>query len=32
MSIEQILDEIRRKTELEKLDYVKDPLTKHLSF
>ena len=30
-SIEQILDEIRRKTELEKLDYVKDPITKHLS-
>ena len=30
-SIEQILDEIRRKTELEKLDYVIDPITKHLS-
>ena len=30
-SIEQILDEIRRKTELEKLDYVTDPITKHLS-
>ena len=29
-SIEQILDEIRRKTELEKLDYVIDPITKHL--
>ena len=31
-SIEQILDEIRRKTELEKLDYVIYPITKHLSF
>ena len=31
-SIDQILDEIRRKTELEKLDYVIDPITKHLSF
>ena len=30
-SIDQILDEIRRKTELEKLDYVIDPITKHLS-
>ena len=30
-SIEQILDEIRRKTELEKLDYAIDPITKHLS-
>ena len=30
-SIEQILDEIRRKTELEKLDYVIDPITNHLS-
>ena len=30
-SIEQIMDEIRRKTELEKLDYVTDPITKHLS-
>ena len=30
-SIKQILDEIRRKTELEKLDYVIDPITKHLS-
>ena len=30
-TIEQILDEIRRKTELEKLDYVIDPITKHLS-
>ena len=30
-SIEQIPDEIRRKTELEKLDYVIDPITKHLS-
>ena len=27
MRIEQILDEIRRKTELEKLDYVIDPTT-----
>ena len=30
-SIEQIPDEIRRNTELEKLDYVIDPITKHLS-
>ena len=30
-SIEQILDEIRRKTKLEKLDYVIDPISKHLS-
>ena len=30
-SIDQILDETRRKTELEKLDYVIDPITKHLS-
>ena len=30
-SIKQILDEIRRKTELEKLDCVTDPITKHLS-
>ena len=30
-SIDQILDEIRRKTELKKLDYVIDPITKHLS-
>ena len=30
-SVEQILDEIRRKTELEKLDYVIDPITKYLS-
>ena len=29
-SIKQILDEIRLKTELEKLDYIKDPITKHL--
>ena len=28
---EQILDEIRLKTELEKLDYVIDPIAKHLS-
>ena len=30
-SIEQILNEIRRKTKLEKLDYVINPITKHLS-
>ena len=30
-SIDQILDEICRKTELEKLGYVIDPITKHLS-
>ena len=30
-SIEQILDEIRLKTELEKLGYVIDLITKHLS-
>ena len=30
-SIEQILDEICPETELEKLDYVIDPTTKHLS-
>ena len=30
-SIEQILDVILRKTELEKLDYVIDPITKHFS-
>ena len=30
-SIEQILDEIGLKTELEKMDFVIDPITKHLS-
>ena len=30
-SIEQILDEIRLKTDLEKLDYVIDPTNKQLS-
>ena len=30
-SIEQILDDIRRKTKLEKLDYVIDPIIKNLS-
>ena len=30
-SNERILDEIRQKTELEQLDYVIDPITKHLS-
>ena len=30
MSIKQILDEICRKTQIEKLDYVIDPITKHL--
>ena len=29
-SAEQILDQIRLKTELEKLDHVIDPITKHL--